>query len=213
LLGAASPAVDLALVLAIDTSGSVSDARFTLQIHGCAHAFQNPEVIAAVRAGRHGRIAVTFVEWSSMDHQDQVIGWTLIEDESSAHSFVAAIMETGRPIRGATSISGVIDFSVKLITEGGFRATRRVIDISSDDWNNEGRPVTEARDDAVAAGITINGLPILEIEKRLDVYYHEEVIGGYGAFTIVADDFASFSKAILAKLLTEIASDPKSVRL
>ena len=217
LLGAASPvrtpaaSVDLALVLAIDTSGSVSNDRMTLQIHGCAHAMENPEVIAAVRAGRHGRVAVTFVEWSSKDRQDQVIDWTLIEDEPSARSFAARIMESDRSIPGATSIGGAIDFSVKLFPECRYRATRRVIDISGDGRANDGdRDVTVTRDDAVAAGITINGLPILEVEEELDLYYHENVIGGPGAFMIPADGFESFGKAILQKLIYEIAFHSRS---
>jgi len=217
LLGAGSferiPAasVDLALVLAIDTSGSVSNDRMTLQIHGCAHAIENPEVIAAVRAGRHGRIAVTFVEWSSKDRQDQVIDWTLIEDKPSAQSFAARIMISDRSIPGATSIGGAIDFSVRLFTECGYRATRRVIDISGDGRDNDGdRDVTEARDDAVSAGITINGLPIPGVEEELDRYYQENVIGGPDAFMIAADDFTNFETAILQKLVSEIAFRPRS---
>ena len=216
-LGAASPArtpavaVDLALVLAIDTSGSVSDDRLTLQMHGYADAIQNPKVIAAVCGGRHSRVAVTFVEWSSKDRQDQVIDWTLIEDEPSARSFAAKIMRADRPIPGATSISSAIDFSVKLFTDRRYRATRRVIDISGDGYNNDGRDAAEARDEAVAAGITINGLPILlEPEMALVRYYNQDVIGGPEAFTVVVEDFASFSTAILRKFLMEIASDPRS---
>jgi hypothetical protein len=203
--------VDLALVLATDVSGSVSNDRMTLQIHGLAHAFQNPKVIDAVRSGQYGRIAVTFVEWSSKDRQDQVIDWTLIADETSARSFAAAIVGADRSIPGATSISAAIDFSVKLLTECGYRATRRVIDVSGDGRDNDGdRDVTVTRDDAVAAGITINGLPIMEVEEELDLYYHENVIGGPDAFMIVADDFESFGKAILQKLIHEIAFHPRS---
>lgn len=203
--------VDLAIVLATDTSGSVSNDRMTLQIHGLAHAFQNARVIEAVRSGQYGRIAVTFVEWSGQDRQDQVIDWTLIEDEASARRFAAAIMRADRPIPGATSIGGAIDFSVKLLTECGYRATRRVIDISGDGRANDGdRDVTVTRDDAVAAGITINGLPILEVEEELDLYYHENVIGGPGAFMIPADGFESFGKAILQKLIYEIAFHSRS---
>ena len=217
LLGAASPerfpavSVDLALVLAIDTSGSVSNDRMTLQIHGCAQALQNPKVIAAVRTGRHGRIALTFVEWSSKDRQDQVIDWTIIDGEPSARSFAAAIMKADRPIPGATSIGGAIGFSVRLITKCGYRATRHVIDISGDGRDNDGdRDVTEARDDAVAAGITINGLPILGVEEELDRYYQDNVIGGSDAFMIAADDFTSFGNAILHKLVREVTFDPRS---
>jgi hypothetical protein len=142
--------------------------------------------------------------------QDQVIDWTLIEDAPSARSFAAAIMRSDRSIPGATSISDAIDFSVKLITEGGYRTTRCVIDISGDGRDNDGsREVSEARDDAVAAGITINGLPILEVEEGLDLYYQDNVIGGADAFMVAADDFASFGKAILQKLHREIAGGPQ----
>ena len=210
-VGGPTAAVDLALVLAIDTSGSVSNDRMTLQIHGCAHAFQNPEVAAAVRTGHHGRIAVTFVQWSGKDRQDQVIDWTLIEDKPSAQSFAAAIMRSDRSIPGATSIGGAIDFSVKLINQSGYRTARCVIDISGDGRDNDGdRDVTVARDDAVATGITINGLPILGVEEELDLYYQQNVIGGRDSFMIAADDFESFGKAILQKLVREIALRPTS---
>ena len=203
--------VDLALVLAIDTSGSVSNDRMTLQIHGCARAIEDSRVIAAVRAGRHSRIAVTLVEWSSWDRQNQVVDWTLIDDESTARSFAARIVRADRSIPGATSIGGAINFSVKLFAECGYRATRRVIDISGDGRDNDSdRDVTVARDDAVAAGITINGLPILEVEEELELYYQERVIGGPDAFMIAADDFSSFGKAILQKLVSEIAFHPRS---
>lgn len=198
--------VDLALVMAVDTSGSVSNDRMTLQIQGCAHAFQSPKVIEAVRTGQYGRIAVTFVEWSGRNRQDQTVGWTLIEDEKSAGLFAAAIARADRPIPDATSIGGAIDFSVGLFSECGYRATRRVIDISGDGRENDGdRDVTVARNEAVASGITINGLPILGVEEELDLYYHENVIGGADAFMIAADDFESFGKAILHKLIREIA--------
>jgi hypothetical protein len=120
-------------------------------------------------------------------------------------------MRADRRIPGATSISGAIDFSVKLFDECGYRATRRVIDISGDGRDNDGsRDVTEARDEAVAASITINGLPILEFEEGLNLYYQENVIGGADAFMIAADNFSSFGKAILQKLVCEIAFEPTS---
>ena len=216
LLGAVSSGpvaaeVDLALVLAIDVSGSVSDNRFALQTQGYSRALRTPEFIEAVRAGRHRRIAVTFVEWSGARRQDQIIGWTLIDDEPGALSLADAIREAPRPQPPDwTSISGAIDFSVKLLAESGPRAARRMIDISGDGSNNDGRPITEARDAAVAAGITINGLPILAMEETLDAYYRENVIGGPGAFIVVARDFTSFPEAILKKLLTEVATAPRS---
>ncbi len=197
--------VDLALVLAIDTSGSVSDARLALQLRGYADAFRNPALAEAVRAGPRGRIAATFVEWSDAGRQSQAVGWTMIADSAEARVFANAITAALSPTPGWTSISGAIDYSARLIGHSGLRAERRVIDISGDGQNNDGRPVVEARDAAVADGITINGLPILEVDPALDDYYRREVIGGPQAFVIIARDRASFADAVLRKLLVEVA--------
>jgi uncharacterized protein DUF1194 len=201
--------VDLALILAIDASGSMTDERFALQLKGYAQAFLSAPIVQAVQAGPLGRIAATVVEWSGAGRQSQPIGWTVIEDERSARAFSSAVAETPAAIPDWTSISGAIDFSVKLFAAGGLRAARRVIDISGDGASNDGRDVVEARDDAVAAGITINGLPILASEANLDVYYRDNVIGGPGAFLVVADDLASFADAVARKLLNEITAEPR----
>jgi hypothetical protein len=198
--------VDLALVLAIDASGSMIDERFALQTRGYAQAFRSGEIVRAVQAGPHGRIAATFVEWSGASRQTQAIGWTIIEDERSAMAFSNAISETPETIPDWTSISGAIDFSMKLFAAGGYRAARQVIDISGDGANNDGRPAAAARDDAVAAGVTINGLPILATEEGLDVYYRDNIIGGPGAFLVTANDIASFADAVLRKLFNEITA-------
>jgi hypothetical protein len=208
LLGLAAEAdeVDVALVLAMDGSGSVDDERWRLQLRGYGDAIRRPEFVAAVKAGRFGRIAVTFVEWSGQNRHRQSIGWTVIDDAASAMEFAIA-MTAPRPrdIPGWTSISGAIDFAVLLLRQSGRRATRQVIDISGDGSNNDGRPVTAARDEAVAAGVTINGLPILGVEPELDVYYRLNVIGGPGAFLVPVLDDQSFSRAVLKKLVTEVA--------
>jgi uncharacterized protein DUF1194 len=176
-----------------------------MQIQGYLDALRHPLFIDAVRGGRHGRIALTFIEWTDARRQDQVVGWRLIEDETGAHAFAQAIHDALRPLPGWTSISAAIDFSVGLLLNSGFSAERRVIDISGDGANNDGRPVTEARDAAVAAGVTVNGLPIVEVEPELETYYRENVIGGPDAFVVVARDTGSFGEAVLRKLLVEVA--------
>jgi hypothetical protein len=202
--------VDLALVLAVDDSGSVDDARWRLQLEGYAAAFRRPEFAAAVRAGRLGRIAVTLVEWSGSARQSQTVGWTVIDGAETAREFarmVAAPRPRSRP--DWTSVSGAIDRAVGLLDASGYRAARRVIDVSGDGANNDGRAAAAARDDAVAAGITINGLPILGGETAVEAHYRDNVIGGDGAFLIVARDERSFAKAVLDKLLTEVAGKPE----
>jgi hypothetical protein len=198
-------AVDVALVLAVDSSGSISEQRLSMQIQGYLDAVRHPSFIEAVHGGRYGRIALTFMEWTDARRQEQVVGWTVIEDAAGAQAFARHIQDALRPLPGWTSISGAIDFSAALLLESHFLATRRVIDISGDGANNDGRPVTEARDAAVAAGITINGLPILEVEPDLEAYYRENVIGGPDAFVVVARDTGSFGEAVLRKLLVEVA--------
>jgi hypothetical protein len=212
LLAAVSPAamadtaVDLQLVLAVDASGSVNHYRFELQKQGYAAAFRNPRVLTAIRSGMAGAIAVTVVQWTGPDLQLQVIDWTVIQDEKSANAFAAAIEDTPRQLfSGGTSISGAIDYGTALLLKSRFRETRRVIDISGDGSNNRGRPVILARDDAVRAGITINGLPILALEPNLDRYYWDYVIGGPGSFMVTAQSYEQFGEAVLKKLITEIA--------
>jgi hypothetical protein len=197
--------VDLALVLAVDVSGSVNTERFELQRQGYAHAFASREVLDAIIAGPHQAISVTLVEWSGANHQQQVIGWTLIQDADSAQAFGSAIAETPRAFADWTSISAAIDYAAQLFKDVDAEPLRRVIDISGDGINNNGRDLALARDDALAAGITINGLPILSEYPTLDAYYRENVVGGPGSFTAVAHDFNDFSSAILGKLIREIA--------
>jgi len=198
-------AVDLALVLAVDTSGSVSEERLTLQIRGYSDAFRQPDLARVIRRGRHGRILTTFVEWSDSGRQTQSVGWTPIDDALSAAGFADAILAAVAPTPGWTSISGAIDFSARLIAGLKVSADRRVIDVSGDGSNNDGRPAEAARDAATAAGLTINGLPILGAEPGLDAYYRDHVIGGAQAFLVVARDLGSFTTAVMEKLLVEIA--------
>jgi hypothetical protein len=201
----AAERVDVALVLAVDVSGSIDAEEYQMQHEGYAGAFESEAVIDAVQSGEHRAIAVTFVEWSGFGHQKQMVGWTLIKDRESARAFAAEIKGVPRAFSDWTSISDGIDFSAALFERSGFAGDRLVIDISGDGVNNNGRPVIAARDDAVAKGIVINGLPILNEDPTLDVYYQENVIGGPSAFKIAVKDFDTFAAAILAKLTREIA--------
>ncbi len=198
--------VDVALVLAIDVSGSVSDNRIALQIQGYVEALRHPSFIDAVRGGRHGRIGLTFVEWSEVRRQTQTVEWRLIRDANDAEAFIDALLKAERPMPGWTSISAAIDYAARLLAESDLVTDRKVIDISGDGANNDGRDVTAARDDAVAAGITINGLPIVEVNPGLDQYFRDYVIGGRDSFVIVARQISDFAAAILRKLLVEVAS-------
>ena len=200
--------VDLQLVLAVDASGSVSQYRFELQKRGYIEAFRNPRVLNAVRSGVTQSIAVTMFQWTGPRLQREVLPWTVFKDEDSAKAIADRIESVPRLLfGGGTSISGAIDVGMQLFPRGDFRGARRVIDISGDGANTSGRPVTRARDDAVAAGVTINGLPILAVEPDLDEHYQEFVIGGEGAFMIATKNFEDFADAILKKLIAEIASN------
>ncbi len=206
--------VDLELLLAVDVSGSVDETEGQLQRKGYVTAFRAPEVIAAIRSGFRKRIAVTYVEWAGFDFQSHIVGWTLIHDQASAHSFAAKLGKTPIQTGPYTSISGAIEYAMPLFKKNGFEAPRRVIDISGDGPNNSGRLVTLARQEAIRAGFTINGLPISNDRPsrfgrlpmpNLDLYYRKCVIGGPRAFIVLAEDFKSFARAIRKKLVLEIA--------
>ena len=202
--------VDLQLVLAVDASGSVDQIRFELQKRGYMAAFRHARVLQAIRSGPHQAIAVTMMQWTGPMLQVQVVGWTLVGDQQTAAAFATAIERAPRQLfSGGTSISGAIDYAMTLFPKSGLRASRRVIDVSGDGSNNRGRPVTDARDEAVAAGVGINGLPILALEPDLDRYYYDSVIGGPGAFVVSAKDYETFAEAILKKLVTEIAASDR----
>jgi Protein of unknown function (DUF1194) len=208
--------VDLELVLAVDISGSVDEVEAQLQREGYIAALRHPHVIQAIQGGMFGRIAVAYVEWAGDHYQRVMLDWTVIEDAAGAQGLADALAETPLMTAHWTSVSAAIDYAVPLFEGNGLQGFRRVIDISGDGYNNRGRPVERARDDAVAAGITINGLPIVNDRlnpwggappRDLDRYFEERVIGGQGAFLIVAEDYTSFASAILSKLLLEIAGE------
>jgi hypothetical protein len=206
---AADVAVDLQLVLAVDTSGSVSEGRFELQKQGYVGAFRSPQLLRAVQSGSRGTIAVTMVHWTGPSLQVQVVPWMLIKDEASMLAVADAIAAAPRQLfGGGTSISGAIDHAMTLFPRTEYRGARRVIDVSGDGANNRGRPAADARDDAVRAGVVINGLPILALEPFLDRYYQDHVIGGPGAFMITAQSYETFTEAVLKKLIVEISAAP-----
>jgi Protein of unknown function (DUF1194) len=212
LSASAETEVDLALVIAVDISYSMDPEEQALQREGFVGAFRSKEVQDAIRSGALGRIAVVYGEWAATFEQRVIVPWMVIDDAESAMAFAdrLAVQPTRRGPR--TSVSGAIDFGARLLAESGLAATRRVIDISGDGANNQGRPVTPARDEAVAQGITINCLPIMLNRPssywdvtELDVYYKECVIGGPGAFIHPVRDAREFPHAIRAKIIREIA--------
>jgi hypothetical protein len=200
--------VDLQLVLAVDASGSVNDARFELQKRGYAAAFRDPQVIKAIMSGGEQSIAVTMMQWTGPFMHVQVVPWTLIKDAASARAFGDAIAKSQRELfGGGTSISGAIDQSLMLLSQSPFKSARRTIDISGDGANTSGRSIVHARDEAVKNGVSINGLPILSLDPFLDRYYHNYVIGGPGAFMIPAANYEDFAEAVVKKLILEIAAN------
>ena len=216
---AAEP-VDMLLVLAADVSRSVTEPKFRLQRDGTAAALANPAVVKAITSGPNRRIAVCLVEWATVGMQAVVVDWTVIGSEADARRFGDRAIEAPRSFAGSTSLSNAIDFSVKQLERAPFTSDRRVVDISGDGNNNSGRTVTDARDEAVEKGITINALVILTPLSEsfrpehtnpaggLEKYFQDNVIGGPGAFTVVAESHASFGRALTKKLIQEIAGMP-----
>jgi hypothetical protein len=209
---------DLLLVLAADVSRSVDEQKFRLQREGYAQAISDPRVIAAMTAGPSGRIALCFFEWAGDSDQSIIVDWTLVSGAQDGEAIAQRIQQAPRAFLGRTSISAAIDYGLLVLQRSPFRAERRIIDVSGDGTNNAGRPVTQARDAAVGAGVTVNGLVILsEVPLPtnpmhthppggLKAYYETNVIGGPGAFVTEAENFAAFGGSLIAKLIKEIAA-------
>ena len=198
--------VDLQLILAVDVSGSVNQTRFELQKRGYVEAFRNAKVLQAIRSGATKSIGVTVIQWTGPTQQSLVLPWTLIKDEVTIAAFAARMEAAPRTLlSGGTSVSGAIDYAANLFPNSPYISNRRVIDVSGDGANNRGRPANLARDEAINAGIVINGLPILELEANLEEYYRDNVIGGPNAFVISVARTEEFGDAILRKLILEIA--------
>lgn len=212
--------VDLELVLAVDISRSISKEEAELQRQGYIAALGDALVVNAITSGPLGQIALTYVEWAGFDYYRTVVDWSIIDGRESAVDFATQLLIAPIVSAQRTSISAAIENSILLFENNNIRSTRRIIDVSGDGANNYGRPVVEARNLAVAAGITVNGLPILrdwrgeeaakadsnlDSVSNLDLYYQFCVIGGPGAFVIAAKDFNTFADAISRKLVLEIS--------
>ena len=224
--GKAAPgtiAVDVELVLSTDISYSMDYDELKLQREGYVEAIQSSEFLNALKQGMHGKIAVTLVEWAGANDQRVVVPWRLIDGPESARAMAAEM--AAAPVRRAfrTSISGALLFSAQLFEDNGFAGIRRVIDVSGDGTNNQGPLVAPTRDEVVAKGIVINGLPIMLKEpqpnsidiKDLDIYYEDCVIGGPGAFVVPMREYDKFKDAIRTKLVLEVAGlepTPRIVR-
>jgi hypothetical protein len=213
--------VDAELVLAVDVSFSMDADEQRLQRLGYIEALTSPEFSRALQSGLKGSIALAYIEWAGAKDQQIVIGWRLIDGAAAARKFADELAEASFRRAFRTSIAGSIDFSAGLFDGNGFTSPHRIIDISGDGPNNDGRLVTSARDDAVARGITINGLPLLirsphltfaDIDN-LDRYYADCVIGGEGAFIIPVRDTQAFVTATRTKLVLEISNQPPELRI
>ena len=211
--------VDLVLVLVTDVSRSIDDSEFKLEKDGYAAAFTSKQVIEAIRGGTIGAIAVAYVEFASSFEVRTVLDWSVIRDAASAQAFADRLVAAPRSFWGRTAISAGVDRAMQLLAESGFDAPRRVIDVCGDGTNNAGRDVNEARDDAVKAGITINGLAIINDHPvswtyahvqppgGLPNYYRENVTGGPSSFVLEVHDFHTFGEAMTRKLVIEIAAN------
>ena len=213
----AAEQVDLLLVLAADVSRSIDSEKFQLQRDGYAAAITDPRVLEAIKSGRTGRIGMSLVEWSGLSSQRVVIDWTAISDAESAKSFADRLLEAPRSFADRTSISSAIEFAMGHLARAPFESARHTIAVSGDGTINSGGAVTQARDAAVAQGVTINGLVILSETPLawnpdhtnpaggLENYYRNNVIGGPGAFVMAAEGFNSFGRAIVKKMIAEVA--------
>ena len=200
--------VDLALVLTVDCSYSVDAREFALQAQGLAQAFLDRSVVEAIAAGPNHAIAVSVVQWSSAASQVLVLPWTVVGDADSAAAVAVRLAAMRRLTHdGATSIASAIDYGVALLEAAPLAAMRRAIDISSDGRNNSGIDVRAARNAAVARGITVNGLAILNEVPTLHYYFEQHVVGGSGAFVVVAGSYDDYVAAIRRKIIREIAGD------
>lgn len=204
--------VDIALVLAVDVSRSMSLEELRIQREGYAAAIASQEVVRAIGQGAYRRIAVTLFEWANDSHAREILSWTIIESQADADAVSASLLADRSYGQRRTSISGAIAHGANLLATVPYLADRHVIDISGDGPNNQGIPVTEARDAAIAQGITINGLPMMTRDgfasqfhiDDLDRYYTKCVIGGPGAFMVPVNDWEQFAEAVRRKLVLEI---------
>ena len=209
--------VDVALALVSDVSRSIDDSEFDLQKKGYSAAFTDPQVLAAIKGGAVGAIAVTYIEFASSYEVTKIIDWTVIKDDASAKAFVDKLVAAPRSAYGRTAIGSGVEMAMKSIDASGFETQRKVIDVCGDGTNNNGPDVGSVRDSAVAEGMTINGLAIINDHPvswtyahvqppgGLPNWYRENVTGGNGSFVLEVHDFKTFGEAMTRKLVNEIA--------
>ncbi|HEV2162386.1 MAG TPA: DUF1194 domain-containing protein [Stellaceae bacterium] len=213
LLLATSPAQaaesDLALVMAIDVSGSIDPGEYRLQHEGIARAFETSAVLSAIGGGPHGAIDVTVIEWSDRHKQTTIVPWTRVSDRASGAAFAAQVRAAHRTSGGLTSIGDALLAAAAAFETLHDHPMRRIIDLSGDGMANIGPKPAEVRDALVARGITINGLAILQHEPWLSSYYDQNVVGGRGSFLLDVEGYKSFAQAMQQKLIDEIAAIPQ----
>ena len=205
--------VDVALVLIVDSSGSIDEGEFRLQKEGIATAITHPRVLAAIASGPLQRIAIAYAEWGSPGAAETIVTWTMVHDPVTADGFAGAVLSAQRSPQSYNAIGDALDHATRLIERCPCQPTRSVIDLSGDNADMRSRiPAGLARDVAVRGGITVNALAILENDRIgasgkpwLVEYYESEVIGGPGAFVMAAKDRADFTRALLDKMVLEIA--------
>ncbi len=223
-IGRAAEPVDLTLVLVSDVSRSVDDSEFKMQKDGYDAAFNDPRVIAAIKGGPVGSIAVAYIEFAGSYEIRTVLDWRVIRDADTAKAFAADLAAAPRSFWGRTSISAGIDRAMQMLAETPYESQRKVIDVAGDGTNNAGREASQARDDALNAGVIINGLAIINEHPvnytfahvqppgGLANWYRENVTGGPGSFVIEVHSFQAFGEAMTRKLVNEIAANPASPR-
>lgn len=214
----ATEEVDVELVLAVDVSRSVDAEEMEMQMHGYAGAFRDPRLAEGIAGGPVGAIAVTLFVWSDWNIQTTLVPWMRIDGAASAAAFAAAVDGASRETHLYTSISGAIDYAARQFGRR-YNGLRRVVDISGDGVNNSGRPLAQARQEALGQGIVLNGLAVLDRTPQpatamaglppVDEYYRDEVIGGPGAFLMVAEGYEAFAGAVRRKIIREIAALPE----
>jgi hypothetical protein len=205
-------AIDLELVLAVDGSRSIDENEFALQLEGIAAAFRDRTFLAALRSAAPRGIAVSLVQWAGYDQQAHVVAWRHVEDAPSAAAFSDQVLVAGRRLQpGPTGIGSAIRYSYRLMEANGFSGTRQVIDISADGYNNSGNQPEIARDEALALGVTINGLTVMNEVPSLDRYFSNRVIGGPGAFVVEALNFEQYADAFILKLIREVSGNRVTV--
>jgi hypothetical protein len=205
--------VDLRLVLAVDVSSSMTEDKRLLQRERYARALRSPDVLWAIKSGRHGPIAITLFEWGGPNYQRVVVPWTVIADQEDAEAFANAVAGHSSSSEGLTSISAALSFAADLLQSGFVWGGRQVVDVSGDGPDNAGPPIQPARDALLRSGVTINGL-VIALPRRsyyVESYYEGCVIGGPGAFLLSVTDTAEFERAIRRKLAIEITGVPQLI--